>query len=148
MNHFLILLALVISPMANASDDKAAVAPPAESTEQTETANTEGAAPATDDATASPDQVFVELPFESVTVKRRVQPTWPVTETGKKGTVCEVTMYVDATGKPTRAVSVCGLSQFEKSATAAAMKWRFEPHLVDGKPAGFKWKLQLKFTYR
>lgn len=148
MNHFLILLALVMAPMANAGDDKAAVDPQAESTEPTETANTEGAAPATDDATASPNEDVVELPIDRVTVKRRVQPTWPVTETGKKGTVCEVTLYVDTTGKPTRAVSVCGLSQFEKSATAAAMKWRFEPYMVDGKPTRFKWKLQLRFTYR
>lgn len=145
MNHLLTLIGLFIAPMAIASADEAASAPPAETTEQTETENTEDVASATDAAPPSPEEGFVELPINRVTVKRRAQPKWPAAGAGTQGTICEVTMYVDAKGKPVRAVSICGLPQFEKSASAAAMKWRFEPHLVDGKPTGFKWKLKIKF---
>ena len=146
MKLLLTLIGLVIAPMAIASDDEAAAAPQAESTEETESAITEDAAPATDEATAAPDEDFVELTIDRVTVKRRVQPKWPAAGAGTQGTNCEVTMYVDAKGKPVRAVSICGLPQFEKSASAAAMKWRFKPHLVDGKPTGFKWKLKIRFS--
>jgi len=146
MNHILTFIALVIAPMVYASDDPPPASSQAESAGGKATANTEGAAPASDAATESPDKHFVELSFGDITVKHRAKPRWPATGAGKKGTVCEVRMYVDATGKPERAVSACGLSQFERAASNAGMKWRFEPLLVDGKATPFTFKLRIKFA--
>jgi len=149
MHHLIPAITLFLAPIAMADDNDAPAHPETNAPTEEASEAAEQPSPSADAATESTKAKYVDVSFGDVTATKKVTPRWP--EAGKNlphgGTVCEVTSFVDATGTPERAVSICGLWQFERAATHAAMKWRFEPHMVDGVATPFKTKLKLTFSY-
>jgi len=64
-----------------------------------------------------------------------------------EGTV-RVELIIGPDGVPVSAKALSGPSMLHAHATSYAMKWRFEPAIMDGHPVSAKFFIDMKFSYR
>ena len=111
-----------------------------------------GAAPARTDETAEMPEPEPEPPeitsISQFEFRRFVEPKYPpgLSARLKEGWV-EVRFLVNEKGKPEDIV-VSGAEPagvFEQAAVNVIRKWRFEPHVVDGKPRAMQTGVRLRF---
>ena len=133
------------TPLANPDATiNSSPARPAEPAMPTSSAAREPEMPETQTIDSSPET----LPLSAFQFKRRVQPKYPPRAASRKlaGWV-ELRFLVNAQGK-TESIQVTGSEpqgSFEKAATKAISKWRFEPIMVNGLPTEKYGEVRLRF---
>jgi TonB family protein len=90
-----------------------------------------------------------EVDMKDIKSTHRVPPKYPsAAKAGRIEGVCKVRIFIDEKGVPTEARPEACPKVFRDAATTAALKWRFEPHKVDGQASKAQFILSLRFQMR
>lgn len=126
----------------------AAIEPPAASSASTRPAEplVEGPSNRASSAESTARPPFVARDRDARLVSS-VEPFYPDAARMSKLTgVVEVDIVIGDTGKVTSAKAVSGHPIFRRTAEDAVRQWRFEPALVDGKPAASRRRVRIAFN--
>jgi len=90
---------------------------------------------------------FVEIKFHDVKALKQRRPVVPSWSTLKRPIVCKLDFEVDAGGLPVSVTPDECPGELHANVVKAGMKWRFEPHQIDGQAVAVNFRMVLKITH-
>ena len=89
----------------------------------------------------------VEVKFDDVKPLKQRRPVVPSWSTLARPIVCKLDFKVDAQGSPVSVTPEECPTELHANAVKAGMKWRFEPHQVDGEAVPVHFRMVLRINH-
>ncbi len=89
----------------------------------------------------------VEIKYHDVTPLKQRRPVVPSWSKLKRPIVCKLDFEVNPEGLPVSVTPEECPDELHANAVKAGMKWRFEPHEVDGEAVAVNFRVVMKITH-
>jgi hypothetical protein len=90
---------------------------------------------------------FVEIKFHDVKPVKQKRPVVPSWSALKRPIVCKLDFEVDVEGSPVSVTPEECPNELHVNAVKAGMKWRFEPHQINGEAVPVNFRVVMKITH-